>query len=348
MSQIPELGRRARKILQAVVSEYLSSGDPVGSRTLTRRHEIGLSPATVRNVMADLEELGLLEQRHTSAGRVPTETGLRFFIDSLLKVRGLSPAEKEAIRIRVTAPSPDEVLGNASRLLSEITQHAAVIVAPDPAQLRFGHIEFVPLKSGKIIGILVTTDGRIENKLLHLDLPVDELRLERVHNYLNELLSGLTLDEVRDRVVRELSEDKNRYDLEVSAALRLGHAAFVDRSRATDVVVAGQSNLLDLDGTNDRARMDRMRDLLRALEDKQLLIQLLDRTKGAEGIQVFLGAETAHAALADSSVVAMAYGAEERPIGALAVIGPLRMNYGKVISVVDFTADLVSQLLTEL
>ncbi len=348
MTQIPpELGRRARKILQAVVSEYLSSGDPVGSRTLTRRHEIGLSPATVRNVMADLEELGLLEQRHTSAGRVPTETGLRFFIDSLLKVRGLSPAEKEAIRARVTAPPPDEVLGNASRLLSEITQHAAVIIAPDPAQLRFGHIEFVPLKSGKLIGILVTSDGRIENKLLHLDLPVDELRLERIHNYLNGLLSGLTLDEVRDRVVRELGEDKNRYDLEVSTALRLGHAAFVDR-RTTDVVVAGQSNLLDLEAATDRVRMDRMRDLLRALEDKQLLIQLLDRTKGAEGIQVFLGAETAHAALADSSVVAMAYGAEERPIGALAVIGPLRMNYGKVISVVDFTADLVSQLLTEL
>jgi heat-inducible transcriptional repressor len=347
MSQPFDLDRRARKILQAVVSEYLSSGDAVGSRTVTRRHDIGLSPATVRNVMSDLEDLGLLEQRHTSAGRVPTDRGLRFFIDSLLKVRGLSALEKEDIRARLHGPGRDEILGNATRLLSEITQHAAVIVAPDPSRLRFDHLEFVPLRAGKLIGILVTTDGRIENKLLAIDDPIDERSLERIHNYLNGLLSGLTLDEVRERVVRELGEDKNRYDREVAAALRLGQAAFAEPARA-DVVVAGQSNLLDPEATADRARMDRMRDLLRALEDKQLLIRLLDRTKGADGIQVFLGAETSHEALADSSVVAMAYGSEERPIGALAVIGPMRMNYGKVMSIVDFTADVVSELLTEL
>jgi heat-inducible transcriptional repressor len=347
MSQPFDLDRRARRILQAVVSEYLSSGDAVGSRTVTRRHDIGLSPATVRNVMSDLEDLGLLEQRHTSAGRVPTDRGLRFFIDSLLKVRGLSAVEKEDIRARLHAPGRDEILGNATRLLSEITQHAAVIVAPDPSLLRFDHLEFVPLRAGKVIGILVTTDGRIENKLLSIDDPIDERSLERIHNYLNSLLSGLTLDEVRERVVRELGEDKNRYDREVGAALRLGQAAFAEPARA-DVVVAGQSNLLDPEATADRARMDRMRDLLRALEDKQLLIRLLDRTKGADGIQVFLGAETSHEALVDSSIVAMAYGSEERPIGALAVIGPTRMNYGKVMSIVDFTADVVSELLTEL
>ncbi len=347
MSQPIELNRRARKILQAVVSEYLSSGDAVGSRTVTRRHDIGLSPATVRNVMSDLEDLGLLEQRHTSAGRVPTDRGLRFFIDSLLKLRGLAPAEKDDIRARLAGPTRDEILGNATRLLSEITQHAAVIVAPDPSRLRFDHLEFVPLRGGKVIGILVTTDGRIENKLLSIEEPIDERSLERIHNYLNGLLSGLTLDEVRERVVRELGEDKNRYDREVAAALRLGQAAFAEPAKA-DVVVAGQSNLLDPTAAADRAHMDRMRDLLRALEDKQLLIRLLDRTKGAEGIQVFLGAETSHQALVDSSVVAMAYGSEERPIGALAVIGPMRMNYGKVMSIVDFTADVVSDLLTEL
>ena len=350
MSQPIELNRRARKILQAVVSEYLSSGDAVGSRTVTRRHDIGLSPATVRNVMSDLEDLGLLEQRHTSAGRVPTDRGLRFFIDSLLKLRGLAPAEKDDIRARLIGaggPTRDDILGNATKLLSEITQHAAVIVAPDPSRLRFDHLEFVPLRAGKVIGILVTTDGRIENKLLSLDDEIDERSLERIHNYLNGLLSGLTLDEVRERVVREMGEDKNRYDREVAAALRLGQAAFAEPAKA-DVVVAGQSNLLDPAGAADRAHMDRMRDLLRALEDKQLLIRLLDRTKGADGIQVFLGAETSHQALSDSSVVAMAYGSEERPIGALAVIGPMRMNYGKVMSIVDFTADVVSDLLTEL
>ncbi len=352
----PELSRRARKILQAVVSEYLHSGDPVGSRTVTRRHDIGLSPATVRNVMSDLEEMGLLEQRHTSAGRVPTESGLRFFIQSLLKVRGLTPREKDDIRARLVAPSPDEVLQHASRLLSEITQHAAVIVAPDPAKARFGHIEFVPLRDGRLLAVLVTVDGRIENRVILAPGPphgpphgsIDDARLERMHNYLNDLLSGLTLDEVRARVQRELGDDKHRYDELVATALRLGEQVFTGGEvRAADVVISGQANLVDLETAGDRGRLDRMRELLRALEDRALLVQLLERTKTADGIQVFLGAETAHAALAESSVVAIPYGADERPLGAIAVIGPMRMNYGRVMSVVDFTADLLGHMLGE-
>ncbi len=337
-----DLTRRAQKILHAVVTEYLHGGDAVGSRTVTRRHDLGLSAATVRNVMADLEEMGLLEQRHTSAGRVPTASGLRFFIDSLLKVRGLSPREKEEIRERVTAPTPDEVVHRASRLLSDLTQHAAVIIAPDPDQKRLGQIEFVPLRDGKLIAVLVTTDGRIENRLILDD--VDPRRLERIHNYLNHLLSGMTLDEVKERVIRELGEDKNLYDEAVAAALRLGHAVFVAQpDRAGDVLVSGQANLLD-----DELAKDRARDLLKTLEDKETLVRLLDRTRQAEGLQVFLGAETAMSALASSSVVAVSYGPEEAPIGALAVIGPMRMNYGKVMSVVDVTAFTVSQLLAEL
>jgi heat-inducible transcriptional repressor len=341
----PELSRRAQRILQAVVTEYLQGGDAVGSRTVTRRHDLGLSPATVRNVMSDLEELGLLEQRHTSAGRVPTPTGLRLFIDSMLKVRGLTPREKDEIRERIAgrATSPDEVVQRASRLLSDLTHHAAVILAPDPTAQRLERIEFVPLRDGKLIAVLVTTDGRIENRLVLDD--VDGTRLDRIHNYLNELLSGMTLDEVRERVIRELGQDKNRYDEAIAAALRLGHAVFVSpdgRDRSQDVVVAGHANLVD------ETQPERIRDLLRTLEDKETLIRLLDRTRHAEGLQVFVGAETAMQALSGSSVVGASYGPDETPIGALAVIGPMRMNYGKVMSVVDFTADTVSQLLAEL
>jgi heat-inducible transcriptional repressor len=337
-----DLSRRAQKILHAVVTEYLSVGDAVGSRTVTRRHDLGLSPATVRNVMADLEELGLLEQRHTSAGRVPTTSGLRFFIDSLLKVRGLTPREREEIRERVTAPSPDEVMQRASRLLSDLTHHAAVILAPDPDEARLERIEFLPLRDGKLIAVLVTTDGRIENRLVVL-ADVDSTRLERIHNYLNQLLAGMTLDEVRDRVIRELGEDKHRYDEAVTSALRLGHAVFVKApERSAEVMIAGQANLLD------DVQPEQIRDLLRTLEDKETLIRLLDRTRTADGLQVFLGTETAMQALSGSSIVAASYGPEEQPIGALAVIGPMRMNYGKVMSVVDFTADTVSQLLADL
>jgi heat-inducible transcriptional repressor len=336
-----DLSRRAQKILHAVVTEYLSVGDAVGSRTVTRRHDLGLSPATVRNVMADLEELGLLEQRHTSAGRVPTTSGLRFFIDSLLKVRGLTPRERDEIRERVTAPSPDEVMQRASRLLSDLTHHAAVILAPDPDEARLERIEFLPLRDGKLIAVLVTTDGRIENRLVIDD--VDSSRLDRIHNYLNDLLAGMTLDEVRERVIRELGIDKNRYDEAVASALRLGHAVFVKQpERSADVVIAGQANLLD------DVQPDQIRDLLRTLEDKETLVRLLDRTRTADGLQVFLGTETAMSALSNSSIVGASYGPEEKPIGALAVIGPMRMNYGKVMSVVDFTAETVSQLLAEL
>ena len=335
-----EISRRAQKILHAVITEYLHGGDAVGSRTITRRHDLGLSPATVRNVMADLEDLGLLEQRHTSAGRVPTASGLRFFIDSLLKVRGLSLREKEEIRERVIAPTPEEVVQRASRMLSDLTQHAAVIIAPDPDQQRLDRIEFVPLRDGKLIAVLVTTDGRIENRLVVDD--VEGLRLDRIHNYLNQQLAGLTLDEVREHVIRELADVKNQYDEAIAAALRLGHQVFVS-DRPIEVLVSGQANLLDSELAQERAR-----DLLRTLEDRETLVRLLDRTRHADGLQVFLGAETATAALVDSSVVATPYGPDDRPIGALAVIGPTRMNYGKVMSVVDVTAEVVTRLLAEL
>jgi heat-inducible transcriptional repressor len=358
MPETPPINRRAQKILQAVVKEYLQSGEAVGSRVVTRRHELGLSPATVRNVMADLEELGLLEQPHTSAGRVPTEQGLRFFIDSLLKVRGLSPKEKDEIRLRYAEQGTQrtgmdavtEVVQRTSRVLSEITHHTGIVLAPDPSLQRFQHIEFVQLSEGKLLCILVTTEGRIENKLVQVDLSVDGGQLDRIHNYLDALLGGLSLTEVRRRIVHEMGLEKNRYDDMVSTALRLGQAALdqVDSSRAGGLVVTGQANIVDLARTDDPEMLDRMRQLLQALEDKQVVLQLLDRTIKAEGIQVFLGAETAIASLGESSVVAVPYGPEEQPIGAIAVIGPMRMNYSKVISVVDFTADLVSQIISEL
>ena len=357
MPEIPPINRRAQKILQAVVKEYLQSGEAVGSRVVTRRHELGLSPATVRNVMSDLEELGLLEQPHTSAGRVPTDQGLRFFIDSLLKVRGLSPKEKDEIRLRYVEQSQragvdavTDVVQRTSRLLAEITRHTGIVLAPDPSLQRFQHIEFVPLSDGKLLCILVTSEGRIENKLVQVDVTVDPSRLERIHNYLDALLGGLNLTEVRRRILPELGLEKNRYDDLVSAALRLGQAALdpAESGRAGDVVVTGQANIVDLARTDDPAMLQRMRHLLQALEDKEVMLELLDRTMHAEGIQVFLGAETAIASLAESSVVAVPYGPEDRPLGAIAVIGPIRMNYSKVISVVDYTADLVSQIISDL
>lgn len=340
-----DINHRARKILYAIVSEYLHTGEAVGSRTVTRRHGIDLSPATVRNVMADLEEMGLLEQPHTSAGRVPTESGLRFFIDSLLKVRSLSPKEKEEIRERYgTALDFDELLQRTSRVLSDITHYAGLVLAPNPGRQKLRQIEFLPLSSGRFLCILVTAEGRIENKLIQVDDPIDVGQLERMHNYLNQLLEGLTLDEVRDRVLRELGEEKNRYDAMVAQALRLSQAALERTEAIANVIVSGAPNLLD-PARAEPENLARMRALLQALEEKELLVRLLDRTVASDRIQVFLGAETSLGALGDTAMVVAPYGPGDRPVGAIAVIGPTRMNYGKVMSVVDFTADLVSEII---
>ena len=344
-----ELNHRARKILHAVVSEYLHTGDAVGSRRISRRAAIDLSPATIRNVMADLEELGLLEQPHTSAGRVPTGGGLRFFIDSLLRVRGLSPTEKEQIRGQVGGtPTPiGELMKRTSKVLSEITRYAGIVLVTNADAQRLKHIEFVKLREGRFLCILVTTDGRIENKLVEIELEIESAQLESIHHYLGELLGGLTLAEVRTRVLEELGNEKNQYDKLARAALRLSRSALESGPSSPDVIVSGRGNLLESADIGDDDKKARMRDLLRELEEKELIVRLLDRTLLSERIHVFLGAETEHTVLGDSSVVAVPVGPETAPVGAIAVIGPTRMNYGKVMSVVDFTADVISQLMSE-
>jgi heat-inducible transcriptional repressor len=350
-----DLSLRAKRILNAVVQEYLSTGDAVGSRTVTRRHGIDLSPATVRNVMADLEEMGLLKQPHTSAGRVPTDDGLRFFIDSLLKVRSLSAKEREEIQGRYDLHSGDldEVLSRTSRMLAELSHQATIVLAPSPERQRLEHVEFVrlPLRN-QVLAVLVTTGGQVENKLLSAELPADAAFLERVNNYLNEKVKGRTLEEIRHHVLEELGGDKERVDALAAEALRLGREVFGGgREALAGVIVAGQAHLLDqpassaVTGESEALRMARMQKLLGVLEEKERIVRLLDRALEAEGIQVWLGAETPFAEVGDVSVVATPYGPEDRPLGSIAVIGPTRMNYSKVIPLVDFTAELVSGVL---
>jgi len=346
-----DINHRARKILHAIVSEYLATGDAVGSRTVTRRYGIELSPATVRNVMADLEELGLVRQLHTSAGRVPTDRGLRFFVDSLLKVRSLSPKEKEDIRVRYELPNLEfeELMRQTSRVLSEMTQHAAVVVAVRPEGDRFEHVEFIRLRDGSILVVLVSQGGQVENKMLSPPpgsgadnvFRLSDAELERAQNYLNSLLDGLSLAELRARVLAELAEGKQKLDELASKALELGKLALPERSSDL-VIIDGQANLLEGAAPRD---LDRMKVLFKTLDEKEMIVQLLDRTITAERIQVYIGAENEAAGLADVSVIAVPYGPEDRPIGTLGVIGPTRMNYSKVIGLVDFTAQIVSDVL---
>jgi heat-inducible transcriptional repressor len=339
-----DINHRARKILQAVVQEFIATGDAVGSRTITKRYGLDLSPATVRNVMADLEDAGMLTQPHTSAGRVPTDAGLRYFVDTLLKVRHLAPKEREEIaaRYQVSPLEFDEVMKETSLLLSELSQHTALVFAPRPEADICEHLEFVRLRESELLAVLVTRAGKVVNKIIAIDKPLSEGELERIHNYLAQLGNGLTLGEMHKRVLEELGKEKNQYDQLVSRALALGTQALEGAGR-TEVILSGQSNLFD-----KTADPEKMRSLLKALEEKRELVALLDRTMEAPGIKVFIGAETQLAPLRDMSVVASAYGPEDRPLGTLGVIGPQRMNYSKVISLVDFTAHLLSDVLNRL
>jgi heat-inducible transcriptional repressor len=339
-----DIGARAKKILHAVVSEYLATGEAVGSQTVTRRYGLDVSAATVRNVMGDLEEIGLLKHTHTSAGRIPTERGLRYYVDTLLRVRSLSLGEKDDIRERLGTQGDgnvSEVMQRTSRLLRELSHLTVVVQAPRPESDAVQHLEFVRLREGQLLAVLETASGQVQNKLVPVDFPIDPSELERINNYLHELVSGLTLDQLRVRLINEIAGDRARHDELETRALHLATAAVPAEAQA-EVFVDGQSNLLA-----GKADLERAKLLLRTLEEKDLLVRLLDRTVGAPGICVFIGADANLADLTDVSVVAASYGGEGRPLGTIGVIGPARMNYSRVIPLVDFTAEMIGETLTK-
>jgi heat-inducible transcriptional repressor len=338
-----DIGARAKKILHAVVSEYLATGEAVGSQTVTRRYGLDVSAATVRNVMGDLEEIGLLKHTHTSAGRIPTERGLRYYVDTLLRVRSLTSGEKDDIRERFANAPADvpEVMQRTSRILRELSHLTVVVQAPRPESDAVQHLEFVRLRDDQLLAVVATSTGQIQNKLVPLDFALTPSELERINNYLNDLVSGLTLDQIRARLVQEIVSDRATHDELAARALKLASVA-VPADPAPEVLVDGQSNLLV-----GKADLERAKVLLRTLEEKDLLVRLLDRTLNAPGICVFIGADANLADLTDVSVVASPYGVEGRPLGTIGVIGPARMNYSRVIPLVDFTAEMIGEALTK-
>jgi heat-inducible transcriptional repressor len=342
---VNDISLRAKKVLHAVVSEYLATGEAVGSETVTRRYGLDVSPATVRTVMSDLEELGLLRHQHTSAGRIPTDRGLRYYVDTLLRVRSLSAVEKDDIRERLaqTAGDVHEVMQRTTRLLRELSHLAVIVQAPRPESDAISHIEFVRLREGTLLAVIATSSGQIQNKLVTLDFPLAPNDLDRINNFLNSLVAGLTLGDVRARIVQEVENERIANDQLFSRALALARAAVMPESGPSNILVDGQSNLLA--ATED---VERAKRVLRALEEKDLIVRLLDRTLAAPGICVFIGAEANLPDLTDISVVAASYGSEARPLGTIGVIGPSRMNYSKVIPLVDFTAEVITEALPKL
>ncbi len=338
------LDKRSREVLAAIVKEFILTGDAVGSRTLVRHQGLQQSPATVRNVMSDLEEQGYVRKPHTSAGRAPTDMGLRFFVDRMMQAQALSDAEMAGIRARYKLSNLElqEIFREVSRLLSELSKQCALVLVPRTEESTLRRIEFVTIRQGKVIAVLVMGSGQVLNRLLDVPTPLLPQELESVHNYLNTLCQGKSLAEMRRLVQRELENEQNRYDEHVSRALTLGAQALAEPVE-DEMLVEGHSRLLDGQKGSDP---EQMKVLLRAVEEKRLILKLLDETIQGDGVQIFFGEEINEEELQKCAVVATSYGGA-MPLGTLGVIGPSSMNYPRVVSLVVFSATLLTEILGE-
>ncbi len=338
------LSDRSKKILEAIIEDYIATAEPVGSRSVTRRHGLDLSPATVRNVMADLEEMGFLMSPHTSAGRVPTDKAYRLYVDTLLEVRKVARDERDEIRRRCSLSGKDigEVLKDTSRMLSSLSHYMGVVVAPRFVANIFRHIEFLKLGGKRILAILVSQNGTVQNKIIESDEELSAGDLVKMVNYLNEILQGLSIAEVKSKLLEEMRNDRNQYDAMLSNAVKLSQQTFSDT--VAEVFVEGRTNILELP---EFADVGKMKAIFRAFEEKSLLVDLLDRCQQASGINIFIGSESPLHQMAGMSLITSTYMTGKHTLGVLGVIGPTRMGYAKVIPIVDYTAKLVSKLLAE-
>jgi heat-inducible transcriptional repressor len=350
LSGIAGLDQRSRDIFRRLVDTYLETGEPVGSRTISRILPHSLSPASVRNVMMDLEEAGLIFSPHTSAGRVPTDLGLRFFVDALMEVGSMSAEERARIDAQIAASNRprriEDVLGEATTLLSGLSHCAGVIVTPK-MNARLKHIEFVNLAPGRALVILVGEDGGVENRVIDVPRGLPPSTFTEASNYLSSRFQGKTITEVQ-RVVREEMDDLRRELDEVSARIvEAGVAVWAGDNdpQGKTLIVKGQANLLE--NATAVADLERIRRLFDDIENKSELVQLLGLAEAGEGVRIFIGAENRLFSLSGSSLIAAPYkNSEEKIVGVLGIIGPTRMNYARIIPMVDYTAKVLGRLLT--
>ena len=341
---VTELSERARDVFRMVVEGYLDSGSPVGSRTISKLPGINLSPASIRNVMQDLEELGLLSHPHTSAGRIPTETGLRLFVDGMMHAAQPSPEERAAIESRIGRGGPiEEALSQATAVLSGLSACAGIVLVPkrEPVLRQFG---FVQLSPRQALAVMVGSDGSVENRVVDLPPGVTASALAEAGNFVTARLSGLTLQEAQARLSAEIRDGKAALDRAAQELVARGLAVWSEDGASRPVlIVRGQANLIDQSAAED---LERVRQLLEELEGKEEIARLLDSARGGQGMKIFIGSENKLFALSGSSVIAAPYrDGENKVVGVVGVIGPTRLNYARVVPMVDFTAQALSRLL---
>lgn len=341
----PGLDPRSAAVLREIVEQYVATGEPVGSRTLSRRLPVALSPATIRNVMSDLTEAGLLFAPHTSAGRLPTERGLRLFVDGLLQTGSLPEEEREAIgrALEARGRSLEDTLAETSTMLAGLAGAAGLVLAPK-SDGAVRHIEFVPLGPGRALVILVAADGQVENRVIEIPPGLPPSALTQAANYLNARLSGRSLAELRRVVGADMAEDRTQLDALTSKVVEAGLATWTGEGRGGALIVRGQARLLsDVTGMESLAAIQT---LFERLERQETMLRLLELAEASDGVRIFIGAESGlFGGTGVSMVVAPARNGADRIVGAIGVIGPTRINYGRIIPVVDYTARVIGRLL---
>lgn len=346
-SPIDTLTGRSREVFRLLVESYLQTGEPIGSRSLTRAMTEKVSAATIRNVMQDLEHLGLLDSPHVSAGRIPTELGLRLFVDGLLEVGDLDTEERRQIESSLEAKDHDirSVLDQAGSLLSGLTRGASLVFAPT-TEAPIKHIEFVSLAPDRALVVLVTADGQVENRLFQPPLGQTASAMREAANFLNAIVAGHTVSELKTVVTREIEKRRREIDVLAKSLIEEGVAAWSgDSGSEQRLIVSGRANLLD--SASNQLDLERIRALFDDLERKRDIAQFLDLTEGGDGVRVFIGSENKLFSLSGSSLVVSPYmNADRKVIGAVGVIGPTRLNYGRIVPIVDYTAQLVGRMLS--
>ena len=339
---ITNLSERAQILLKTLVERYIAEGQPVGSRALSRYSGLDLSPASIRNIMADLEEMGFIASPHTSAGRIPTARGYRFFVDTLLKIKPLDTLQINQLEGQLHAENTQKLVTSASQILSDLTRFAGVVMTPRRSA-GFRHIEFLKLSETRILLILVTPEGDVQNRIIFTEKPYLPSELVEAANILNQNYAGLTFDEIRKRVQDELKQLREDMTRLMTAALDAGSEAASESSEK--VVISGEGNLLDIEELS--SNMTNLRKLFEMFERKTGLLQILDISSRAHGVQIFIGGESGLVPLDECSVVTAPYEVDGRIVGTLGVIGPTRMAYERVIPIVDVTAKLLSSALAQ-
>ena len=332
---------RAAHLLKTLIERYVADGQPVGSRALSRQSGLDLSPATVRNVMADLEEMGFIASPHTSAGRVPTPRGYRFFVDTLMVVKPLEPTEINRIEGELAGERPQKLVASAANLMSQLTHFAGVVMTPR-REGGFRHLEFLRLSDRRVLVIIVTHEGDVQNRILHTDRPYSQAQLTEASNYFNQQFAGQPFARIRERLASELARLRDDIGALMTAAVEAGEDV---AAGGENVVVAGERNLLTADDL--ASNVTRLRKLFDLFEERSSLLHLLDVSQRAQGVQIYIGGEAGLTPLDEMSVVTAPYEVDGRIVGTLGVVGPTRMAYERIIPIVELTSKLLSSALAQ-